>query len=391
MAEASSVSAVVTGPGCPTVLIGKMPAAQIGNMHVCPMVTPGVPPIPHIGGPIVGPVPPTVLIGKMPAACVGDMCICVGPPSTILPPGCPTVLFGQAGGGGGGGGGGGSSGGSSTSQSLEAGTIQPVQGTETFPICVQATILECKPYMTPAGLEQLIQLIADSPTQEEEKLTIADIVEILEGVESEEGFEAARFFASHLDYGTLTKMTTDFISGVDTNPDNDPNIMPTRFMILFGADDSKLQQIDDHPDKFDGEEHQINVANLRKGLKLLGYEVADCGVYDEEVYSAHAQYLASAMADYSFDGLEEDGVGIIEVYFEDEHGTRIERIKSEQDVFLLVKTCGLQGKKLNIDLSDIAIDFEYNSKMILNDKISDLAVTNDNMRLKLRTHKQRSR
>ena len=27
------------------------PAARIGDMHVCPMVTPGVPPIPHVGGP----------------------------------------------------------------------------------------------------------------------------------------------------------------------------------------------------------------------------------------------------------------------------------------------------------------------------------------------------
>ncbi len=32
---------VITGPGCPTVLIGKMPAATMGDMHVCPMVTPG--------------------------------------------------------------------------------------------------------------------------------------------------------------------------------------------------------------------------------------------------------------------------------------------------------------------------------------------------------------
>lgn len=58
------------------------PAARISDMHVCPMVTPGTPPIPHVGGPIsVG--CPTVMIGFMPAARVGDMCICVGPPDTI--------------------------------------------------------------------------------------------------------------------------------------------------------------------------------------------------------------------------------------------------------------------------------------------------------------------
>ncbi len=42
---------------------------------------------------------PTVLIGNMPAARMGDMAICVGPPDTIVM-GCPTVLIGEAGGGG---------------------------------------------------------------------------------------------------------------------------------------------------------------------------------------------------------------------------------------------------------------------------------------------------
>ena len=59
------------------------PAARIGDMHVCPMVTPGTPPIPHVGGPIIGPGCATVLIGGMPAAVMGDMCVCTGPPDTI--------------------------------------------------------------------------------------------------------------------------------------------------------------------------------------------------------------------------------------------------------------------------------------------------------------------
>jgi uncharacterized Zn-binding protein involved in type VI secretion len=67
------------------------PAARISDMHTCPMVT-GV--VPHVGGPILPPGCPTVLIGGMPAARVGDMCTCTGPPDTIIPPGCPTVLIG---------------------------------------------------------------------------------------------------------------------------------------------------------------------------------------------------------------------------------------------------------------------------------------------------------
>jgi uncharacterized Zn-binding protein involved in type VI secretion len=65
------------------------PSARIGDMHTCPMVNPG--PVPHVGGPIsLG--APTVIIGGMPAARVGDMCVCVGPPDTIAK-GSGTVMI----------------------------------------------------------------------------------------------------------------------------------------------------------------------------------------------------------------------------------------------------------------------------------------------------------
>jgi uncharacterized Zn-binding protein involved in type VI secretion len=61
------------------------PAARITDMHTCPMQTPALPcPIPHVGGPIIGPGCPTVLIGGMPAAVLGDSAVCVGPPDTII-------------------------------------------------------------------------------------------------------------------------------------------------------------------------------------------------------------------------------------------------------------------------------------------------------------------
>ena len=68
-------------------------AARLTDMHACPMQTPAIPPIPHVGGPIVGPGVPTVLIAKIPAAVVGDSCICVGPPDTIAK-GSATVMIG---------------------------------------------------------------------------------------------------------------------------------------------------------------------------------------------------------------------------------------------------------------------------------------------------------
>ena len=61
-------------------------------MHVCPMVTGTVP---HVGGPVLPPGEPTVLIGGMPAARVGDMCVCSGPPDTIVA-GSGTVTIGGA-------------------------------------------------------------------------------------------------------------------------------------------------------------------------------------------------------------------------------------------------------------------------------------------------------
>ena len=65
----------ITGPGVPTVLIGGMPAAVVGDLHACSMP------------PLAGPHPPTpiakgsatVLIGGRPAARVGDLVGCGAP------------------------------------------------------------------------------------------------------------------------------------------------------------------------------------------------------------------------------------------------------------------------------------------------------------------------
>ena len=66
------------------------PAARISDMHVCPMVTGTVP---HVGGPIMPAGEPTVLIGGLPAARLGDMATCTGPPDSIAA-GSGTVLIG---------------------------------------------------------------------------------------------------------------------------------------------------------------------------------------------------------------------------------------------------------------------------------------------------------
>jgi uncharacterized Zn-binding protein involved in type VI secretion len=78
------------GPGCPTVMIGGLPAWRAGSdMHVCPLVD-GVKP--HVGG-TVAMGSATVLIGGLPAARQGDMVVEAGAPNAIAL-GAPTVVIG---------------------------------------------------------------------------------------------------------------------------------------------------------------------------------------------------------------------------------------------------------------------------------------------------------
>jgi uncharacterized Zn-binding protein involved in type VI secretion len=62
----------VTGPGCPTVMIGKMPAAVMGDIHAC--VIPSPPPHPPSSPFIAGSA--TVNIGGKPALRTIDACLC---------------------------------------------------------------------------------------------------------------------------------------------------------------------------------------------------------------------------------------------------------------------------------------------------------------------------
>ena len=55
-------------------------AARVGDSHTCPLVSGSTP---HVGGPILPPGSPTVLIGGLAAARVGDPATCTGPPDTI--------------------------------------------------------------------------------------------------------------------------------------------------------------------------------------------------------------------------------------------------------------------------------------------------------------------
>ena len=69
------------------------PAARVTDMHTCPMMTPAVPPIPHVGGPILPPCSSTVMICFLPAARVSDKALCPPAPPDIIVKGSATVFI----------------------------------------------------------------------------------------------------------------------------------------------------------------------------------------------------------------------------------------------------------------------------------------------------------
>lgn len=72
------------------------PAATMLSRILCPLVTPFIPPIPHVAGGVILEGCFTVLIGGKPAATVGSQALCAGPPPHPAPIvlGSFTVLIG---------------------------------------------------------------------------------------------------------------------------------------------------------------------------------------------------------------------------------------------------------------------------------------------------------
>ncbi len=84
--DVSTHGGTILGPGVPTVLIGNMVAAVMGDMHIC-----SLPPNSH--QPTASPFPAgstTVLIGGRPALRTTDACVC----GAMAAVGAPTVLIG---------------------------------------------------------------------------------------------------------------------------------------------------------------------------------------------------------------------------------------------------------------------------------------------------------
>lgn len=86
LSDLSTHGGAVAGPGVPTVLIGGLPAAVLGDLHVCALPPAAAHPTPSPF--ILG--SGTVLIGGRPALRAGDACAC----GASVAVGLPTVQIG---------------------------------------------------------------------------------------------------------------------------------------------------------------------------------------------------------------------------------------------------------------------------------------------------------
>ncbi len=82
-------------------------------------------------------------------------------------------------------------------------------------------------------------------------------------------------------------------------------------------------------------------------------------------------------------------LGIVDAYFTDEKGERIEATEPNKTVFLNLETENMIGKRLNIDLSNDTIDFLYNGNRLENDRIKNIIIYENKTVIELKTIKQK--
>lgn len=100
-------------------------------------------------------------------------------------------------------------------------------------------------------------------------LTIKKLADKLVEIEKKEGYQMALVAVECLNYQEVCKIACD------KGKDNDPHLMPSRFMILYGATDEGLKK-KKNLDKFPHELHddideEMSVERLRYYLGLMGY------------------------------------------------------------------------------------------------------------------------
>ena len=69
---------------------------------------------------------------------------------------------------------------------------------------------------------------------------------------------------------------------------------------------------------------------------------------------------------------------IVEVYFTDLQGNKIDLGEDEQEIYLVIEGENLVGEQIDIDLADKKLYFEYNGSILENDLLKNYTFKNDN-------------
>lgn len=85
---------------------------------------------------------------------------------------------------------------------------------------------------------------------------------------------------------------------------------------------------------------------------------------------------------------EEEETSILDLFYENSDGEQISKLRKNKPVFLFIKTSGMVGKSIDLDLSDSDFNFEYNGELLEDDQLLGLEVTADTMKVELITKKQ---
>jgi len=75
-------------------------------------------------------------------------------------------------------------------------------------------------------------------------------------------------------------------------------------------------------------------------------------------------------------------------YITDEMNNRIEKAKIGDTIYLNIKTSGMIGESMSINLDDKSADFKYNGEVLVDDTLSDYQITKNLEKIALEVVKQ---
>lgn len=83
---------------------------------------------------------------------------------------------------------------------------------------------------------------------------------------------------------------------------------------------------------------------------------------------------------------QEDLEAIInESFYESKDGKKVQKLRKNREIYLVVLSDNMTGKYIDIDLSDDSYNFEYQGEVIQNDLLENIKITSDRMRIPLTT------